>query len=33
MSYNATIPVGGSVSFGFQASYSGSNANPAAFLP
>lgn len=31
MDYNATIPAGGSVVFGFQASYSGSNANPTAF--
>ena len=31
MSYNAAIPVGGSVSFGFQASYSGNNASPTAF--
>ena len=31
MSYNATIPAGGSVSFGFQATYSGSNPTPAAF--
>ena len=29
--YNATIAAGASVSFGFQASYSGSNAAPAAF--
>ena len=26
VNYNATIPAGGSVNFGFQASYSGSNA-------
>ena len=31
MSYNATIPAGGSVSFGFQASYSGTNVSPATF--
>ena len=30
-SYNAIIPAGGTVSFGFQASYGGINANPAAF--
>lgn len=31
MSYNAGIPAGGSVSFGFQGSFSGSNAKPAGF--
>ncbi|KAB8141746.1 PHB depolymerase family esterase [Chloroflexia bacterium SDU3-3] len=31
MSYNASIPAGGSASFGFQASYSGSNSAPASF--
>ena len=31
MSYNASIPAGGSVSFGFQATYSGSNPAPTAF--
>ncbi|MBP5871005.1 glycoside hydrolase family 6 protein [Streptomyces scabiei] len=30
-SYNGTLATGGSVSFGFQASYSGSNALPATF--
>ena len=30
-SWNAAIPAGGSTSFGFQASYSGSNAVPASF--
>ncbi|GGL80619.1 glucanase [Streptomyces fumigatiscleroticus] len=30
-SYNATLGTGGSVSFGFQASYSGTNAVPATF--
>ncbi|MBK3630246.1 glycoside hydrolase family 6 protein [Streptomyces sp. MBT49] len=30
-SYNGTLPTGGSASFGFQASYSGSNAVPATF--
>ncbi|AZP22497.1 cellulose 1,4-beta-cellobiosidase [Streptomyces aquilus] len=30
-SYNGTIPSGGSASFGFQASYSGTNAIPATF--
>ncbi|MFM9446032.1 glycoside hydrolase family 6 protein [Streptomyces acidiscabies] len=29
--YNGSLPTGGSVSFGFQASYSGSNALPATF--
>ncbi|MFJ6983394.1 MULTISPECIES: glycoside hydrolase family 6 protein [unclassified Streptomyces] len=29
--YNGTLPTGGSVSFGFQGSYSGTNAVPAAF--
>lgn len=29
--YNGSLPTGGSVSFGFQASYSGSNAVPATF--
>ncbi|MFC4504292.1 MULTISPECIES: glycoside hydrolase family 6 protein [Streptomyces] len=29
--YNGTLPTGGSVSFGFQGSYSGSNAIPATF--
>ncbi|WP_206189965.1 cellulose-binding domain-containing protein, partial [Streptomyces griseoruber] len=29
--YNGTLPNGGSVSFGFQGSYSGSNAVPASF--
>ncbi|MET8975347.1 glycoside hydrolase family 6 protein [Streptomyces sp. NPDC004539] len=29
--YNGTLPTGGSVSFGFQASYSGSNALPTTF--
>ncbi len=32
MSYNATIPAGGSVSFGFQASYGGTNTNPTVFV-
>ena len=31
VSYNASIPAGGSVSFGFQGSYSGSNSVPASF--
>jgi len=31
VSYNGSIPPGGSTSFGFQAEYSGSNANPSAF--
>ena len=31
MPYNATIPAGGSQSFGFQGTYSGTNAAPAAF--
>jgi len=31
MSYNASIPAGGSASFGFQASYSGTNSAPASF--
>ncbi|KAB8145974.1 hypothetical protein F8S13_02535 [Chloroflexia bacterium SDU3-3] len=31
MPYNASIAAGGSTSFGFQASYSGSNAAPASF--
>jgi cellulase/cellobiase CelA1 len=31
LSYNAAIPAGGSTSFGFQASYSGSNATPSTF--
>ncbi|KAB8139693.1 carbohydrate-binding protein [Chloroflexia bacterium SDU3-3] len=31
MSYNASIPAGGSVSFGFQGSYSGTNTVPASF--
>lgn len=30
-SYNGAVPTGGSVSFGFQATYSGSNDTPAAF--
>jgi glucose/arabinose dehydrogenase len=30
-SYNASLPAGGTVSFGFQATYSGSNARPADF--
>lgn len=30
-SYNGTLPTGGSASFGFQGSYSGTNAVPAAF--
>jgi lysophospholipase L1-like esterase len=30
--YNSTIPTGGSVSFGFNISYSGSNAKPASFI-
>ncbi|MFF0199655.1 glycoside hydrolase family 6 protein [Streptomyces sp. NPDC005017] len=30
-SYNGSLPTGGSVSFGFQGAYSGSNAVPAAF--
>ncbi|MFJ3492696.1 glycoside hydrolase family 6 protein [Streptomyces sp. NPDC086091] len=30
-SYNGTLPTGGSVGFGFQGSYSGTNAVPAAF--
>ncbi|MDX3520513.1 glycoside hydrolase family 6 protein [Streptomyces scabiei] len=30
-SYNGTLPAGGSVGFGFQASYSGTNAIPATF--
>ncbi|MBN1171454.1 MAG: cellulose binding domain-containing protein, partial [Micromonosporaceae bacterium] len=30
-SYNGSIPSGGTVSFGFQASYSGVNANPTGF--
>ncbi|MFF1725658.1 glycoside hydrolase family 6 protein [Streptomyces sviceus] len=30
-SYNGTLPTGGSVSFGFQGSYSGTNAVPATF--
>ncbi|MFJ6727021.1 glycoside hydrolase family 6 protein [Streptomyces sp. NPDC091281] len=30
-SYNGTLPTGGSVRFGFQGSYSGTNAVPAAF--
>jgi glucose/arabinose dehydrogenase len=29
--WNATVPAGGTVSFGFQATYSGTNARPAAF--
>ena len=29
--YNGAIPVGGSSTFGFQATYSGSNATPSAF--
>jgi lysophospholipase L1-like esterase len=29
--FNATIPAAGSVAFGFQASFSGTNVNPAAF--
>jgi endoglucanase len=32
MSYNASLPPGSSVSIGFNASYSGSNAKPTAFL-
>jgi endo-1,4-beta-xylanase len=31
VSYNAAIPPGGNTSMGFQASYSGTNANPTAF--
>jgi len=31
MSYNATIPPGGSASFGFQANHSGNTGKPAAF--
>jgi hypothetical protein len=31
MSYNASVPPGGSASCGFQATYSGSNGNPSAF--
>jgi cellulase/cellobiase CelA1 len=31
MSYNASVPPGGSASFGFQGTYSGSNGNPSAF--
>ncbi|KAB8139696.1 endo-1,4-beta-xylanase [Chloroflexia bacterium SDU3-3] len=31
VSYNASIPAGGSVSFGFQGSYSGTNSVPASF--
>jgi glycosyl hydrolase family 12/cellulose binding protein with CBM2 domain len=31
MSYNGSVPAGGSTSFGFQATYSGSNGNPSAF--
>ncbi|KAB8139699.1 family 43 glycosylhydrolase [Chloroflexia bacterium SDU3-3] len=31
MSYNASIPAGGSTSFGFQGSYSGTNSVPASF--
>ena len=30
--YNGSIPAGGNVSFGFQASYSGSNASPSSFI-
>jgi endoglucanase len=30
-SYNATIPAGGTISFGFNLSYSGSNAQPTAY--
>jgi cellulase/cellobiase CelA1 len=29
--WNATVPAGGTVSFGFQATYSGTNTRPAAF--
>jgi hypothetical protein len=31
MSYNGSLSPGGSTSFGFQATYSGSNGNPSAF--
>jgi cellulase/cellobiase CelA1 len=31
VSYNATIPAGGNTQFGFQASYTGTNAVPAQF--
>jgi cellulase/cellobiase CelA1 len=31
MSYNATIPPGGSTSFGFQATHTGNTGKPAAF--
>ncbi len=31
MGYNATIPAGGQVSFGFNGTYSGSNPTPTAF--
>ncbi|MBX6384822.1 MAG: cellulose binding domain-containing protein, partial [Microbispora sp.] len=31
VSYNSTIPAGGSTNFGFQGVYSGSNPNPTAF--
>jgi hypothetical protein len=31
MSYNASVPPGGSASFGFQGTYSGTNANPSGF--
>jgi cellulose 1,4-beta-cellobiosidase len=31
LDYNAAIPAGGTVSFGFNLSYSGTNAKPAAF--
>jgi cellulase/cellobiase CelA1 len=30
--YNATIPAGGSVSFGFNINYSGSNVKPTSFV-
>jgi cellulase/cellobiase CelA1 len=31
MSYNSTLPAGGSVSFGFTLTYSGPNAKPSGF--
>jgi cellulase/cellobiase CelA1 len=31
LGYNANIPTGGNVNFGFNASYSGTNAKPASF--
>lgn len=31
MSYNGTIPAGGTVSFGFQGSWTGNDANPTGF--